>query len=200
VTTFLLIRHAAHDLLGHTLAGRTRDIELNDEGARDAVQLAQLLRGLAIAAIYSSPRRRARATVERFAASAGMEMHIEPGLDEIDFGAWSGLAFAELEREPQWSVWCNARRNARPPGGETIMEVQARVIAAMQRLRARHSNQTIALVSHGDVIKVALAHYLRLDLDDLERFDIAPASISVVLDDGAAAQVRLVNATRRWLP
>jgi probable phosphoglycerate mutase len=195
VTTFLLIRHGAHDLLGNTLAGRTLDVGLDAQGLAQAEGLVGRLARYGIARVYVSPRRRARETIAPFVARAGVIEHTEHGIDEIDFGAWSGHAFAELEHDPEWHTWCKHRSQARPPSGERIADVQARVIAAMRRLRELHPGATLALVSHGDVIKAALAHYLHVHLDDLERFDIAPGSISVIADDGEWSQVRLVNAT-----
>jgi broad specificity phosphatase PhoE len=193
VTTFLLIRHGAHDLLGNTLAGRTRDISLNAAGLREAEELVARVTRFHIAAIHSSPRHRARETIAPLARSIGVEPVIDPGLDEIDFGRWSGRLFTELAHEPGWDTWCNARGHAQPPGGETIVAVQERIVATLRQLRDRHADATIALVTHGDVIKAALAHYLRSSLDDLERFDIAPASASVVVDVGSWSQVKLVN-------
>lgn len=195
MTTFVLVRHAAHDLLGHAIAGRTRDVGLNAQGHGQAQALIQRLDRHAIERVYASPRVRTRETIAPFIAHAGVAQEMDGGVDEIDFGEWSGKPFSELDRDPQWRVWCERRSQAQPPGGETIRAVQSRVIATMQRLRVAHAKATVAIVSHGDVIKAALAHYLAVHLDHLERFDIAPASISVVVDDGAWAQVRLVNGT-----
>ena len=195
MTTFLLIRHGAHDLLGKALAGRTHDIGLNAQGRAQAEGLVGRLAPYGIDRVYASPRRRARETIAPFVARTRVVEHTESGIDEIDFGAWSGRAFADLERESEWHTWCSHRSRARPPSGERIADVQARVIATMRRLHGVHPAATLALVSHGDVIKAALAHYLRVELDDLERFDIAPASISVIGDESGWSQVRLVNAT-----
>lgn len=200
MTTFVLVRHASHDLLGHALAGRTRDIPLNASGRDEAAALVARLAAYRADRVCTSPRLRARETIAPLLARVPMAHDIEPGLDEIDFGGWSGREFAELERDPQWRVWCEQRSAARPPRGETIRQVQERVIGAMRALRERHRDATLLLVSHGDVIKAALAHYLGVHLDHLERFDIAPASISVVVDATAWAQVKLVNATPEGPP
>lgn len=195
MTIFLLIRHASHDLLGNTLAGRTRDVGLNDQGHREAQALATRLADIGLAALYVSPRRRAHETVAPLARRLGRTPTDLDAIDEVDFGAWSGRAFADLTSDAQWSVWCTQRSAAQPPAGETIGAVQQRVVAAMKSLRDTHPDQTTALVSHGDVVKVAIAHFLDLSLDHLERFDIAPASVSVVVMGRDWAQVRLVNWT-----
>jgi len=195
VTTFLLIRHGAHDLLGNALAGRTRDISLNACGREQAEALIERIAGYRIEQVYVSPRRRALETIAPFIARAHVPHDIEPGIDEIDFGTWSGRAFADLADDAEWHTWCERRSEASPPSGERIVQVQARAMTVVRGLRERHPAATVALVSHGDVIKAVLAHYLGLHLDHLERFDIAPASISIVEDTGEWAQVKLVNAT-----
>jgi len=194
VTTFLLIRHGAHDLLGNALAGRTRDISLNARGREQAEALIERIAGYRIDHVYVSPRRRALETIAPFIADSHVPQDVEPGIDEIDFGTWSGRAFADLADDPEWHTWCERRSEASPPSGERIVEVQARAITAVRRLRTSHPAATVALVSHGDVIKAVLAHYLGLHLDHLERFDIAPASISIV-EDAGHSRVMLVNAT-----
>jgi probable phosphoglycerate mutase len=87
------------------------------------------------------------------------------------------------------------RSEARPPGGESILEAQRRAVDLILRLRAKHEGETVVLVSHGDVIKAVLAHFLRISLDDLESFDIAPAAVSAVHVGENWAQVKLVNDT-----
>jgi len=87
------------------------------------------------------------------------------------------------------------RSEARAPGGESILEAQRRVVDLITRLRVAHEGEIVALVSHGDVIKAALAHFLRISLDELERFDIAPASVSAIQVGEDWAQVKLVNDT-----
>ncbi|MGB8167703.1 MAG: histidine phosphatase family protein [Chthoniobacteraceae bacterium] len=192
MTTFLLIRHASHDLLGKALAGRS-DIPLNAKGSREAAQLAERLVSAEMRQCFSSPARRARETAEPIAAKCGVEMQIHHGIGEIDFGAWTGHTLLELESDPEWPVWVNRRSAAQPPDGETISAVQRRVMATLHELAP--GGGTIALVSHGDVIKAALAHVLAMSLDHLERFDVAPASVSVVAMNGAWSRVESMNGS-----
>lgn len=191
----LLIRHAAHDLLGNTLAGRTRDIALNAQGAAQARELATRLQHADITALVCSPRLRARQTIAPLASALERGIEVDARFDEIDFGEWSGRTFAELVHAPGWSTWCEQRSQARPPGGETIAEVQARAVDAITALGRDHGAGTVAIVSHGDVIKAAVAAYLGSSLDALERFDIAPASVTVIAIVDAWAQVTRVNDT-----
>jgi probable phosphoglycerate mutase len=193
MTTFLLIRHASHDLLGKALAGRAPGVHLNERGKREADHLAVRLASTAIDAIYTSPRERACETAAPLARRLNLVPHVTSHIDEIDFGDWTGRSFIDLARDPYWPVWVEQRSRAQVPKGEAFAQVQLRVVSAIDRLRDENAARTIALFTHGDIIKAALAHYLRMSLDDLERFDVAPASVSTIVTEQAWAQVRLVN-------
>jgi probable phosphoglycerate mutase len=193
LTTFSFVRHGSHDLLGKALAGRSPDLRLNALGRYEAAAIVERLGRERIAAVYSSPQPRALETAAPLAAHLRLEPRIEPALDEIDFGDWTGRTFAALASDPQWRTWVEWRSFAQPPGGEAFAAVHRRVVEGMERLRRTHAGDTVALISHGDVIKAALAHCLGMSLDHLERFEIAPASVSVVAMGDGWAQVRRVN-------
>jgi broad specificity phosphatase PhoE len=193
MTTFLLLRHAAHEWLGRGVAGRLPDVSLNEEGRAQAQALAEWLQASRIDAIYCSPQPRTRQTVAPLAARLGLEVEISSNLDEIDFGAWMGRTFEQLERDPGWDTWVNRRSMATPPGGEPFIDVQRRGLAELERAARLHPQQRVLLVSHGDVIKAVLAFYLAMSLDALERFDIAPVSVSVIEVGPGWSKVRLVN-------
>src|SRR3954469_22404129 len=120
--TALLVRHAAHAELGTLLSGRRRDVALSREGLAQAALVAELLSTAPLAAIYSSPRERAWYTARDIAEPHDLKVIIAEGLDEVDFGAWSGRSFAELDGDPDWQIWNEARGSARAPGGETMEE------------------------------------------------------------------------------
>ena len=192
---FLLVRHATNDLVGKAMAGRAPGVRLNAEGQRQAQHLADRLRTAPIAAIYVSPLERALETAAPLAARLRLEPRISKELHEIDCGGWTGKTFQELDPDPEWRLWITRRTGARPPRGESIVEAQRRAVDFIMRLRREHDGATVALVSHGDVIKAALAHFLRMSLDALESFDIAPASVSAIRVGAEWAQVKLVNDT-----
>ena len=200
MTTFLLIRHASHDLLGKAIAGRAPGLRLNDIGRRESERLAARLARANIAEIITSPRERTLDTAQPLASRLNLRPAIDPAIDEIDFGTWTGATFDSLKSDPEWHRWCRQRGSARPPNGEPFIAVQQRIVAAIERLRASPGERTIALFSHGDVIKAALAYYLRISLDHLERFDIAPASVSVLATGDGWEQVKLVNDTSEFAP
>ena len=183
--TLHLVRHAAHGLLGRVLAGRMPGIGLSGEGRAQAAALADALAARPIRAVLSSPVQRAQETAAPIAARLGLPVLTDPGLDEIDFGAWAGAAFDDLDGQPTWDAWNRFRSFAPTPGGETMAAAQARALAAVARAAA--GGGEAVLVSHSDVLKAVLAHFLATPLDLLHRIELAPASRSVlVLFDGGA--------------
>jgi probable phosphoglycerate mutase len=193
MTTFLLIRHADNDFLGKALAGRLPGVHLNAVGRRQAEALAERLGGQPIHALYTSPRERARETAEPLARRLGLEPRVAPELDEIDYGEWVGKSLAELEALPAWRRLHACRSCNRAPGGETTLEVQARVIAFLARLCGECFEQTVALFSHADPIKSALCFYLGIPLDICQRLEISPASVTAVAVGADGPRVLYVN-------
>jgi broad specificity phosphatase PhoE len=179
-TTFLLVRHATHGRVGTVLCGRMPGVTLGAEGRAEAERLADHLAGRRIASVHTSPLERARETAEPIAARLGLEAESCEELLEIEFGAWTGRSFASLQDESRWRGWNSARSVSRPPGGETMLEVQARVVRLVERLRATCSDETVVLVSHGDVIKAGLLYCLGLPIDAHARIEVSPASISTL--------------------
>ena len=123
----------------------------------------------------------------------GLPMQIAPELDEIDFGDWTGKSYEELARLPEWRAFNLLHSSTRIPNGELLLEAQSRVVGFMGQLSERYPDQTIALVSHGDVIRVALAHQLGIPIDFIMRFEIAPASVSAVEIYAEGPRVMWVN-------
>jgi probable phosphoglycerate mutase len=185
MTRILLIRHGTTDLLGRVLYGRLPGIFLNSEGLRQAERLAHALNShYKIGEVLSSPLDRARQTAEPIAMSAGLAIDIDEGITEIDSGLWMGKTFEELERLAEWKAYNRNRSISSAPGGESMMHVQARAWEALARLMQRHSpstESTIAVVTHGDVIRSILLLLLGMSIDHIHRIEIAPASVSEIL-------------------
>ena len=193
MTTFALIRHASHALLGHTIVGRQPGVQLGSSGLREAEALAGRVEGWPIEALYSSPLERARATAAPIAERLQLEVQIAQELNEIDYGAWTNRTLADLRELAEWRRFNLFRSGSRIPGGETMLEVQERMLRLLERLGAAHPEQTIALVSHGDVIKAALAYYLGVPLDLSQRIELGPASLSILRVEPYGPQVLLIN-------
>ncbi len=188
MTVFHLVRHAEHGLLGRVLTGRMPGVSLNERGREQAALLAQGFSGIPIAAVVCSPLERAQETAAPIAAALGLEVTTDAGLDELDFGDWTGMAFEALRDLPGWQAWNRLRGTAPTPGGETMLEALARASRSLARLRRAHPDGEVVLVSHQDILKALLAHSLGVPLDLMHRIELAPASRSVlrVFDDGDA--------------
>lgn len=194
MTRFLLIRHAAVESSGIAPAGRTPGVGLTGQGRAQASGLAQGLEGASIAAIYSSPLERAMETADAVATLLGLRTSIREEFTELDFGQWTGRRFDELDQDPRFRRF-NALRSCAPaPGGEFMLQAQARMVAGLEALRVLHPNQTIAVVGHGDPIKSAVAHYAGIPLDLFQRIEIGLASTSVVEVEEYAIRIVAVNA------
>jgi probable phosphomutase (TIGR03848 family) len=195
MTMCLLIRHAMTEHVGHVLSGWSPGVHLSALGERQAELLAERLAPVPMSAIYASPIERARETAARIAARHRLEVRAAEAAGEVHFGDWTGRRFSELAHDDAWERWNRARSWTRVPDGEMALEVQARVVALLARLRAEHPEGCIALISHGDVIKLALAHALGSPIDLMQRVDIQPASVTTFVFDAGEVRVLGVNDT-----
>ncbi|NOG69039.1 histidine phosphatase family protein [Roseicella sp. DB1501] len=192
--TVFLVRHAVHDRVDHILCGRMPGVRLGEAGRAQAAALAARLATQRIGAVHASPLERAQETAAPLAARLGLPLRTEAAFAEIDVGEWTGVAFVALAADPRWRRWNEARGTARAPGGESMAEVQARAVAGIEDLRRAIPDGRVAVVSHADVIKAALAAFLGLSLDDIWRFEIAPASVSALAVWPGGGKVLGLNA------
>lgn len=180
-TYILLIRHGENDWVGsNRLAGRTPGVYLNDKGVQQAQALADLLCEQPIQAVFSSPLERCMQTAEPLAQRFGLPVMSEEGVIEVDYGEWRGQNLKDLAKEPAWKMVQHYPSSFRFPNGETLQEVQHRAVATLNQIHQAHPNQTVAIFSHGDVIRTTLAYYLGTHIDLFQRIAISTASVSVV--------------------
>jgi len=180
VTIFFLIRHASCGGLGETLWGRTPGICLNEKGKLQAQRLADRFKNVTLDAIYSSPMERALQTASEIARPMNLEVRQSDAADEINFGEWTGKTFERLSGDERWRHFNRHRSLTMIPGGESFLEVQNRIAREIEVLARRHGNARIAIVSHADVIRAAVAYFAATPIDMLDRFEIAPGSVSAV--------------------
>jgi len=180
----LLLRHAVTEETGKRLSGWLPGIHLSEQGRQQAKALAERLVPLKIDALYASPLERCQETAAAVAAVKGLELNTVPDLGEVRYGAWTGRELRDLAKLPLWRVVQGHPSGMRFPDGElpgeSLYEMQTRAVAALERLRAAHPHQTVAVCSHADVIKAVAAHYLGLHLDLYQRLVIAPASLTAI--------------------
>jgi broad specificity phosphatase PhoE len=178
VTVFHLIRHGEHELQDRVLVGRAPGVALSPRGRAQAERLAARLAREEIAAIYASPLERAQETARPIAAHLGIEMGTDEALQEMDVGAWTGRPVNELVADRAFQLFNRFRSGSPPPGGESMLDVQCRMVALVERLRRQIPGADVALVGHGDPIKAVLAYYLGVPLDLSQRIEVATGSLS----------------------
>ncbi|WP_449473042.1 bifunctional RNase H/acid phosphatase [Streptomyces tanashiensis] len=199
--TFVLLRHGETALTPEKRFSGSggSDPELSAAGLRQAEAVAEALaaRGT-IQEIVSSPLTRCRQTAGAVAARLGLDVRIEQGLRETDFGAWEGLTFGEVrERHPEdLDAWLASPKAAPTGGGESFATVARRVAATRDRLTAAYAGRTVLLVTHVTPIKTLVRLALGAPPESLFRMELSAASISAVAyyADGNAS-VRLLNDT-----
>ena len=198
MTRLLLIRHAApaEDARGRCY-GRL-DVGLSPAGLAAAKHLAESLAEVGLDAVYVSPSIRAVQT----AAALGPSHEVDERLRELDFGELEGRTYDEIERErPElFRQWMETPSLVRFPGGESYADLRERVAAAIADVVAANDGRTVALVSHGGVIRAALALALGLSDDRAFALDVGCARVSVVDWFDETAVVRLVNGVGADLP
>ncbi|MEV6328642.1 bifunctional RNase H/acid phosphatase [Streptomyces sp. NPDC051909] len=199
--TFVLLRHGETALTPEKRFSGSggSDPELSAAGLRQAEAVAAALaaRGT-IQEIVSSPLTRCRQTAQAVAARLGLDVRIEQGLRETDFGAWEGLTFAEVREryKDDLDAWLASPKAAPTGGGESFATVARRVAAARDRLAAAHAGRTVLLVTHVTPIKTLVRLALGAPPESLFRMELSAASLSAVAyyADGNAS-VRLLNDT-----
>ena len=168
-------------------------VSLSDEGRAQADRLAMTFAPGRLQCVVSSPLERAQETATPIAAAQGLSVETDEGLNEIEFGDWTGLGFDALHGRPDWQVWNRLRSHASPPGGESMVAAQGRALLALSRLRQRFPDGELVAVTHSDIVKAVVAHALGLSIDLMQRIDIDPASRSTATFFGGDLRVRYVN-------
>ncbi|MFE1339679.1 bifunctional RNase H/acid phosphatase [Streptomyces sp. NPDC058733] len=199
--TFVLLRHGETPLTPQKRfsgSGGT-DPALSDIGREQAERVAEALaRRGTIQHIVASPLARTRETAGIVAARLGLEVTVEDGLRETDFGAWEGLTFAEVrERHPDdLNAWLASPQVAPTGGGESFADTAVRIAATRDKLTAAYAGRTVLLVTHVTPIKTLIQLALGAPSEALFRMELSAASLSVVAyyADGNAS-VRLFNDT-----
>jgi broad specificity phosphatase PhoE len=197
--TVLLIRHASHGDVDLRLSGRREGVPLTEPGRAEAAALGRRLAGRGIARVECSPLERTRETAAAIADACGLPVPVPvAGLLELDYGDWTGRRFDSFGDDAVWRDWNAHRGYARIPGGETMAEAQARIVGHVQATATAASGETIAMVSHSDMIRGAVAHVLGLPLDHMLRFDIDPASVTAVRIEDWGSRLLYLNGNMEF--
>jgi probable phosphoglycerate mutase len=191
LTTLVLLRHAVTDQTGPLLTGRNPGVDLSEEGRKQAEALADRLADLPVAAVYASPLERTTQTASAIAARHALPVRELPGALEADYGEWTGGKLSELAQTDLWKTVQRSPSRARFPGGESLAEMQARIVRCLEDVTAQHPGEIVVVVSHADPIKAAIAHYTGVHLDLFQRIVVSPASVTAFqLSSHGAALVK----------
>ena len=199
--SLVIIRH------GETTWNRERrimgdaDIPLSEPGRRQCAAAAAVLSGFEIDRIVTSPLTRAVETAELISEVLGVPVATDGDLVEVRFGHWQGKTYEEIIRDPACERFFQDPETNPTPGGETIVDVQNRGLAALDR--AVPGRRTL-FVSHGDIIRSTLCHYLQMPVSEFRRIRVDNCGMSGVIASGAATEVKFLNvladADRAWAP
>lgn len=186
MTVFYLVRHGVTSHTGHKLSGWMPDIHLTDAGRAQAEAAAESLANAPLKSIYASPIDRTAETAKIIAARHDLRVRTRKDLGEVEYGRWTNKS---LKVVAQTKLWTRVQRwpaGATFPDGESFVAVQNRGVAAIEALRARHPKDHVCIVSHGDVIRLVVAHYMGVHLDLFQRIHVTPGSLTVlaITDEG----------------
>jgi probable phosphomutase (TIGR03848 family) len=196
VATIVLVRHATTAATGKRLGGWTPGVHLDESGITQAERTAERLAGLKVAAVYASPLERTRETARIVARPHGLRIRTRRGIGEVDYGEWTDEPLGRLRRRKLWATIQTTPSRVTFPGGESIRAAQSRAVETIESLAAEHGDEVVVVVSHADVIKAVVAHYLGMPLDTFQRLVIAPASVTILAlpDGGPPALLRCNDA------
>jgi probable phosphomutase (TIGR03848 family) len=183
VTTVLLVRHGLTATTGHVLTGWMPGIGLDDRGRTQAAALAARLAPLPLAAIVTSPLQRCQQTVAAIAARREVGVCEDSRVGECRYGDWTGKPLKKLAKDPLWRVVQAHPSAVTFPGaeGESMLDMQHRAVTAVRDWNARlGQDATYLICSHGDVIKAIVADSLGLHLDQSQRIQADPCSLTVI--------------------
>ncbi|UQR60262.1 histidine phosphatase family protein [Bradyrhizobium sp. C-145] len=187
-----LIRHGHHPLLGRTLCGRMKGVELDGLGCEEMARCAATVAPRPTL-VQSSPQRRCMQSACILAARFALPVEIVPALDELDYGEWTGRSFEDLASDPRWSRWNARRSTSRPPSGESMRSLQKRVVDHLEQLRGDRNIEVVIAVSHAEPIRAALLRYSHMRLDDFLSIEIDPGSISTLRVDNRGISITGIN-------
>ncbi len=191
----LLIRHGLADYKPGHLYGWTPGVHLSADGREQVKKLAERLEGVKLRALYSSPLERCQETAEAIAEGRRLEIRTLDDLGEVRYGKWQGKSFRTLVKTPLWRTVQLVPSQATFPGGEGLLEMQQRGVHAVEQIRETHKRGVVGVVSHADMIKAIVAHYLGMHLDLFQRLNVDTASVTALSFAGPFPRLLRVGDT-----
>ena len=192
-TRILLIRHATTDRVGKALSGWLPGIPLDAPGQAQALALVDRFAQVPIDGIYSSPIQRAVETARPLALSRRLKISENPDLGEVNFGDWQGQFLASITNSVEFIRFNEFRSCTRAPGGELMIETQARMVRALVSIAQAHCGESIVVFSHADAIKTAVMHCLGIPIDFHQRLEIGTSSVTELHWNPVMVRVLQIN-------
>jgi len=191
MTTFLLLRHA-HSVANKAgiLAGQLEGIGLSKDGIAQVNKLTSSFENLKIDRIISSPMQRCLETVEGIARSKRKRISIDKRLIEMNYGSWSGKKLSKLSRMKEWKVIQTKPSAFRFPQGESFKELEERIESLLKDLTRKYPKETILIITHGDIVKIAASLTVGSGLNNFQKFAVDPCSLTT-LSWGSKARMLL---------
>jgi probable phosphoglycerate mutase len=195
---FYLLRHGETEWNAENRLCGSTDVPLSQAGRQQAKSLAEHLKSIPFEALYSSPLKRALETAHLVAASVGLRPIADARLVELDYGQWEGKTLAEImENDPKtFRAWDANPAQVAPPGGESGLEAQQRVVSFLDFLAARHPQGNVLVVSHKTVCRLAICHVLGMSPSEYRRrLVLNNAALSIIQTQPYGWQLITFNDT-----
>ena len=175
-----LIRHGRTDWNVERRVMGMEPISLNEEGRDQVARIAEFIAAAPIESIYTSPALRTRETADILARNGECPVVETAAFQEIDYGEWVGESFTYFEGTSYFYDYMFRPSSFQIPGGEHVGAAQQRAVAGVETIRQQYATGRVAVVSHADVIKAIVVHYLHLDLDLWQQYKIDNASLTIL--------------------
>ncbi|MGD0072765.1 MAG: histidine phosphatase family protein [Candidatus Binataceae bacterium] len=203
--TAILMRHGETPWNREGRVMGRQPVELDAAGREQVASSIPLARMLKPDLILSSPLARARQSAEIIAAAVGgIEVIDEPQLEEVRYGKWEGMTYQQLIEDESFLAFRKSPIESVTPGGETIVQVQARGVGAVMRAMEANHGRRVLFVSHGDIIRTAVCHFMKLELRHYHRLRVDNASFFGIEIVGDFAEIKFSNLlpdpSRAFLP
>ncbi|WKZ39345.1 MAG: histidine phosphatase family protein [Anaerolineales bacterium] len=192
----LLIRHGENDYVKTgKMAGRIPGVHLNERGQKQAQALGEALRSIPLKAVYASPLERAMETAAPIAESHKLTIYQEPDLMDTHVGKWQGRSWKVLRLMKAWKIVQEAPSRFRFPEGESFPETQLRIVNVLERIVRKYNKpkDVVAVVFHADPIKLAVAHFLGMPLDQFQRLGCDTGSLTALHVNEMGAHLMKLN-------
>lgn len=198
MTTFIFLRHATSSANeSGLLAGRTPGVLLSKKGEKQAEGLIPHLNSLKIDKVLVSPQERCLQTIKPWLRHVRKRAIVEVAFQEMNYGSWSGAKLKELSKSKEWRQIQKSPSTFTFPNGESFLAAQRRVQNRLNLLSKKYPKSCILIVSHGDIIKLAIASTLNMDLDDFQKLVVDPASITTAVWHGKQKSLISLNLGER---